>query len=64
MLAIDIREITDLQEYKDRVDDLFYKVRNSPPAPGFSEVMIPGEPERREKAKRLKEGIFIEDETW
>ncbi len=64
MLAIDIGQITDLQEFKDRVDDLFYKVRNSPAAPGFNEVMIPGEPERREKAKRLKKGIFIEEETW
>lgn len=64
MMAIDIGQVTDIQEFKDRVDDLFYKVRTSPLAPGFNEVMIPGEPERREKAKRLREGIFVEEETW
>jgi uncharacterized oxidoreductase len=39
-------------------------IRKSPPAPGFDRVRIAGEPERETKAKRVKEGIPVDDETW
>jgi uncharacterized oxidoreductase len=64
MMVIDIGQLIDLDDFKRRVDDLFYKVRTSPTAPGYEEIMIPGEPDRREKAKRLQEGIFVEEVTW
>lgn len=64
MMAINVKQITDLEDFKKRVDDLFFKVRTSPTTPGCNEIMIPGEPERREKAKRLNEGIFVEEATW
>ena len=31
---------------------------------GFSEVMLPGEPEARMLAQRSEKGIPIEDATW
>ena len=43
---------------------LFEYVKSSPTAPGFNEIVIPGERSFRERRKRLEEGIFIEDETW
>ena len=64
MMAIDVGQITNLDSFKKRVDDLFRKVKNSPKAPGYDEIMIPGEPERRIKEKLLREGIFVEDQTW
>ena len=64
MMAIYIAQITELDQFKKRVDNLLSSVKNSATAPGYNEVLIPGEPERRKKAKRLKEGIFIEDKTW
>jgi uncharacterized oxidoreductase len=64
MMAIDIGKITDLDRFKGKVDDLLRKVRESPTAPGFEEILIPGEPERRSKKKRLRDGIYIEDKTW
>jgi len=64
MMAIDVGQITELDAFKKRVDDLLSSVRNSPTAPGCEEILIPGEPERLKKEKRLKEGIFIEDKTW
>jgi LDH2 family malate/lactate/ureidoglycolate dehydrogenase len=64
MMAIDVAQITELDQFKKRVDNLLSSVKNSATAPGYNEVLIPGEPERRKKAKRLKEGIFIEDKTW
>ena len=64
MMAIDVGRLTDLDAFKRRVDGLLRSVRNSPTAPGYDEILIPGDPERRKKEKLLKEGIFIEDKTW
>ena len=64
MMAIDVGQITDLEAFKGRVDDLFRGVRTSPTAPGYEEIMIPGEPERRKKERLQREGIYVEDETW
>lgn len=44
-------------EYRSRMDTLADTVRNAPKAEGFSEIMMPGEPEARQEAKRLKQGI-------
>ena len=43
---------------------LLRKIKESPTAPGFEEILIPGEPERRSKERLLREGIYIEDKTW
>jgi len=64
MMAIDVGQVTELDAFKKRVDDLLSSVRDSPTAPGYEEILIPGEPERLKKEKRLKEGIFVEDKTW
>jgi uncharacterized oxidoreductase len=63
-MAIDVGQMTDLNKFKKRVDNLLRSVKSSPTAPGYNEILIPGEPERQKKEKRLKEGIFIEDKTW
>ena len=39
-------------------------LRDSPAAPGSQGVLIAGEPERRARAQRLREGIDIDDATW
>jgi len=59
-----VGRLTDLDAFKRRVDDLLRSVKDSPTAPGYDEILIPGDPERRKKEKFLKEGIFIEDKTW
>jgi uncharacterized oxidoreductase len=64
MMAIDVKQITDLESFKKRVDNLLNSVKNSPTAPGYEEILIPGEPERIKKAERLEKGIFIEEKTW
>ncbi len=43
---------------------LLDRVKDTPPAPGFDEVMLPGEPEARTRAERLAHGIPIEDKAW
>ena len=39
-------------------------LRQSPPGAGFDAVQIAGEPERRARAAREREGIQIDDATW
>jgi uncharacterized oxidoreductase len=39
-------------------------LRKSPPAPGFDKVRIAGEPERETRAKRERDGISVDDNTW
>jgi LDH2 family malate/lactate/ureidoglycolate dehydrogenase len=39
-------------------------VRAVPPAPGSSEVLLPGDPERRTREQRLGTGIPVPESTW
>jgi uncharacterized oxidoreductase len=39
-------------------------VKSARPAPGFSDVLVPGEPERRYAAARAVDGIEVDDTTW
>ena len=39
-------------------------IRKSPPAPGFDRVRIAGEPEREMRAKRMRDGIPVDEATW
>lgn len=64
MMALDVEQITELEAFKKRVDTLIRAVKYSPTAPGYKEILIPGEPERQKKEKRLREGIYIEANTW
>lgn len=64
MMAIDVGRITDIDGFKRRVDDLFASVKGSHLAPGSEEILIPGDPERRMRERRLREGIYVEEKTW
>jgi uncharacterized oxidoreductase len=39
-------------------------MRQSPAAPGTEGMMLAGEPERLARAKRLRDGIVIDDASW
>jgi len=64
MVAIKVDAFRPLEEFKRDVDDFIRQVKSTPPAPGFQEVMYPGEPEWRMAQKRAREGVFIEEATW
>lgn len=64
MIVIDVAAFSPLKEFKARVDSLFRTIKETPKAPGFSEILIPGEPEAKTEEERLKKGIFIADKTW
>jgi len=64
MGAVDISRFTEPKIFMARVDELLRRIRSSRKAPGAKEILIPGELESREEARRLKDGIYVEDETW
>ena len=39
-------------------------VKSARPAPGFDEVLTPGEPEKRYTVRRMEFGIEVDDTTW
>jgi uncharacterized oxidoreductase len=46
------------------MDALIHAVKTSPRAPGVTEILIPGDPERRMKAERQRNGIPVSTQTW
>ena len=51
-------------EFAKREDASIVKIRATPPAVGFKEVLIPGDPERRAKLERERAGIELPEQTW
>ncbi|KAI9020366.1 putative dehydrogenase [Hyaloraphidium curvatum] len=66
MLAtvIDLSKIGSAEQIGARVGELREHIKGAKPGPGFNEVLVPGEPERRYEAQRLKAGIDVDDTTW
>jgi uncharacterized oxidoreductase len=64
ILVLNPAAFTPLDLFKKQVDDFVAYLKSSPTAPGFTEILVPGEVEIREEKRRRAEGIFVEDETW
>jgi uncharacterized oxidoreductase len=52
------------ESFQEEVAGLIDHVKSSRVAPGFSDILVPGEPEARERATRSAEGIYLADKTW
>ena len=63
-IVIDIEKLRGRAEFMADVEQLVEYVRSSALAPGFEEILIPGEPEARERTRREKDGIPVDVETW
>jgi LDH2 family malate/lactate/ureidoglycolate dehydrogenase len=61
MMTIDIEKLVPVNLFKQRVDRLIGIIKNSRKAVGIAEILMPGEIEFREKEKRLKEGVPIDE---
>lgn len=64
MQVLNISRFVPVESFKERVDRLIRWIKDSPTAEGFQEILIPGEPEARERQKRMKTGIPIPDLAW
>ncbi len=64
MLAVNPEGFDSAAAVQERIERLFGRIKAVPPAPGFKEVLIPGEPEMNNKKARLAEGIYVPADTW
>ncbi|MBT5873179.1 MAG: Ldh family oxidoreductase [Candidatus Latescibacteria bacterium] len=64
ILAIDVAQFMDLEEYKEEVETHADYVRSARTVPGFSKIYAPGDIEEERRTERLRDGILIPDPTW
>ena len=64
ILLIDPAVFGSREQFEAEALQLAQWVKASPPVPGGSGVLIPGEPEFRETERRRAKGISLDDETW
>ena len=64
MQVIDVAAFTPLATYQQNVRALLDSIKATPPAPGFEEVLVPGDVEQRSRRARLAEGIEIPETTY
>jgi LDH2 family malate/lactate/ureidoglycolate dehydrogenase len=62
--AIDIEAFTSLDTFNAGMEALIDDIKSSRLAKGFTEILMPGEPEWREMEKRRREGIYLDDEIY
>jgi len=63
-LAIDVARFLPVDEFRARMDQLIRIMKTTPPAKGFREVLVAGDPEWRMEEERRKNGIPIGPGTW
>lgn len=63
-LGIDLERFLPLDAFKSRMDWLIREIKETPPAKGYHEVLVAGEPEWRAEDRRRREGIPLEAGTW
>jgi uncharacterized oxidoreductase len=66
MLAtiIDVSRIGDPAAIAADIQSVRAHVKSARPGPGFDDVLVPGEPEKRYTAQRMEQGIEVDDTTW
>jgi len=63
-LSIDPGVFRPFADFASAADQFLNKIHNVPPASGFNEVLIPGEPEHHARARRITEGIPLPENSW
>jgi uncharacterized oxidoreductase len=63
-ILIDPKRLGTADAFATETTAFLESLRKSPVAPGFDKVRIAGEPEREIRAKRERDGISVDDNTW
>ena len=63
-LAIQVEHLMPLDQFRSRLDRFIADLKSSPPAQGYTEVLVAGEPEWRIEQTRRSQGIPLPDEVW
>ncbi len=64
LIAIDIEQFLPWESYLERMDLFCAELKASELAPGFDEILIPGELEHRRTVQRLRNGIDLDIEVF
>lgn len=64
VITIDIGGFRPVADYLESCETCLQKVKDIPPAPGFDEVLLPGERGARTERERRENGIPVPKEIW
>ena len=64
LMALNIGHFVPPETFMTEADEFCANVKSTPVVAGFSEVLVPGEPEIRSRRQRLASGIPVPDHTW
>jgi LDH2 family malate/lactate/ureidoglycolate dehydrogenase len=62
--AFAVEEFQELNSFYDRLDELIAFIKSTQLAPGFSEILLPGEAGGRREALQKKNGVDVDQDTW
>lgn len=63
-IVIDPARLVDREWLRDEIAAMAEYVTGSPPRKAAEPVLIPGDPERENRVRRLRDGVPIDDATW
>ena len=63
-ILIDLERLGSLDLIKAQVEGIVTYMKDTPLREGYSEVLYPGEFEKRNRLQRRADGLYIEDATW
>ena len=63
LLVVDISRFVPFEQYCLEVDEFVKFLKTSPLAPGFDEILVPGELEEKQRQQSVR-GIDIDEKTW
>lgn len=64
LVAFAIDAFQPVGEFRARTEEFCRALKETPPAQGHREVLVPGEPEERTRAERERDGIPVPDTIW
>lgn len=64
VIAIHVAAFGSVEQFRAQFTELADYMKATPPVEGVTEVLVPNEPEHRQRQVRRQAGIPIEDETW
>ncbi|MDP6953690.1 MAG: Ldh family oxidoreductase, partial [Alphaproteobacteria bacterium] len=63
-IVLDPAALGEVDFFRSELDEITRYVKSSAPAEGVDAVMVPGDPERKQRAARGANGINIDATTW
>lgn len=64
MMLMDPAGFGGVEHFRGEVSQLVEYIRGCPRVPGVDRILLPGDPERMLVARRMAEGISLDDENW